>query len=1230
MSTKESESPDAVGILIGQFTPDPKSPLDASIQKALLLAKELQKRAQVLQTPSERKQQMELDRMIQNPKDKVTLTKLTDQAFRSGAAKRAANQLIHVLDVQGIPRFFSPLERTLLRGFQTFGSYLPGVAIPLVKEQMRKETANVILPAEREVLEKHLNQRRSEGVRMNVNFLGEAILGEKEAAKRYDQYHDALGDPGIEVVSVKVSTIYSQIHPVGREKSIQAMCDRLAMLYRRATEYSFKRADGKSVPKFVYLDMEEYRDMTLTAEVFMRTLDLPEMLNLPAGIVLQAYIPDSFLVQQQITQWARKRVENGGAPVTMRIVKGANMEMERVEASAHGWPQAPFKTKVETDANYKQMVQFAMKEENRRAVKPGIASHNLFDISYALVLAFELNALGDIQFEMLEGMANHQRRALHEFTRNMLLYAPACDKENFIHAIGYLIRRLDENTGDENFLRHAFNITVDSPAWTKLEKGFLDAFRKIESLDNSPRRTQNRSTETIVQEDSPQSYDGFQNEPDTDFSLPQNAKWGEEVIAKWEPLHSANATKIPLFVAGKEIDHSQRQTRQCLDPSRPGIVVGNYAMANEEDANSAIECAKSDPDQWRNMAPRDRQKVLQKVATEIRKSRGDLMGAAIADGGKTLMESDPEVSEAIDFCEFYAATAVMFSELDGVQATGQGVVVVVSPWNFPIAIPCGGIAAALAAGNTVILKPASNTVLVAHFLCECFYRAGVPRTALQWLPCSGGTVGQQLVAHQDVDTVILTGGTDTAIRMLEHKPTMNLLAETGGKNATIVTSISDRDQAIKHICHSAFGHGGQKCSATSLLLLENEVFEDKKFRSALIDAVESIHVGSAWEADTKMAPLIAPPEGDLENGLTRLEEGESWALKPQNNIDNNPCLHSPGIKWNVARGSYTHCTEFFGPILGVMRFSDIEEAIDIVNDTGYGLTSGLESLDEREQKIWKESISAGNLYINRPTTGAIVLRQPFGGRGKSAFGPGIKAGGPNYVAQLMKFEMTGNPTRDGKINNENRAKLAKDLARYPQKPTLDDGPTQEEIDKIFTAIDSYDFAAMQEFNRRHDHFRLIGQDNVRKYTPVEVVCIRLHEADSWFEIFGRIVAAQAVGSRILVSVPSSGFEDKMEFLHLLTENWAGDIEFANQSDEELAVLIQAQEIGRIRYARPERVPISIRNAVIGQYIFIADAPVLDEGRIELMWYIQEQSISVDYHRYGNLGSRSEEERSKTL
>ncbi len=1239
-SLTAAEVASGVAQRLADFLPYANTSLAIEVQQAIHLARQLQTRANELQTPAERRQQGELDRMIQSPHDKATLTQLTDQAFRSQLPHRAADQFIHILDVQGVPRFFSTFDRTLLKGFQSFGSYLPGVAMPFVKEKMQQETANVILPAEEELLKEHLEQRREAGLRMNVNFLGEALLGEQEAERRLENYLEALQRPEIEVLSVKISTIYSQISALAREHTVEILCDRLELLFRAAMKHEFVRHDGTRVKKFVYLDMEEYRDMSLTAEAFMRTLDRSELVKCQAGIALQAYIPDSFLQQQKITAWARKRVSVGGAPVTIRIVKGANMEMECVEASLRGWPQAPFNEKIETDANYHQMLKFGMQEENLNAVRLGIASHNLFTLAYGLVLATHAQAHDRVQFEMLEGMANHQRRALVELSKNMLLYAPACKQEDFINAIGYLVRRLDENTGDENFLRHAFRLTVDSDEWRKLEQGFGESFEKIPSLSSKPRRTQERGQlpEVGGQGEEPWTsspasdlWTLFRNEPDTDWSLTQNGQWADDILERWKTLCDAQAATVPLVIAGEEIA-SKREQRDSQDPSRPGVVVARYHQANKADIEQAVTCAQHDPAGLRKLSPRERTEILFRVANEIAARRGDLMGAMLAEGGKLLTESDPEVSEAIDFCRFYAQSVEEFHNLDNLNARGRGVVVVVSPWNFPLAIPCGGIAAALAAGNTVIFKPASDTVLIAYELCCCFWEAGVPKTALQFAPCSGGSVGQQLVTHDAVDGVILTGGTETALRMLAAKPTLKLFAETGGKNATIVTALADRDLAIKNILHSAFSHSGQKCSATSLLILESEVYHDAKFRESLVDAVESLRVGSAWDLATKVGPLIRPPSGELERGLKELEAGESWAVRPHLHVQENPHLVSPGVKWGVTNNSYTHCTEFFGPLLAVMEARNLHHAIDLVNATGYGLTSGLESLDDREHQLWQDGIRAGNLYINRPTTGAIVLRQPFGGMGKSAIGPGIKAGGPNYVAQFMKFEEPSSSVGD----YQNVA--AEDGS--PRSPTdlgdtgLDDfcealrmtaargGIDAEDAEQIVTAAQSYEHWMGQEFSLSHDHFKLLGEDNFRRYLPIKTVHVRVHADDTPFEIFARALAAHTAGCRTVVSSPPELDAPVVQLLDVLTDSWAGAIEFVEQSDIELAQLLREGQIGRLRYASPDRVPFELRTAAAASGEYIADEPVSRHGRVELLRYFHEQSLTHVYHRYGNLGARS--------
>ena len=1197
--------------------PDPDARLDggapephlvpaALVDEAVGLAADLQRAAVRLQSPAERRQQAELDRMLRNPADKATLVELTDQAFRSHAAARTAEQFTHILDVQGIPRFFSPLDRALLRGFQTFGDWLPSVTVPLVQAHLRHETANVVLPAEPDLLHEHLAARRRQGLRMNLNLLGEALLGEEEAQRRLETYLETLQSPEVEVLSVKISTIDSQIWPIAREHTLARLCDRLELLYRAADHATFTREDGTVTTKFVYLDMEEYRDLSLTAEAFMRTLSRPGLGRVRAGIALQAYVPDSFRWQRRITDWARDRVAGGGAPVTIRIVKGANMEMERVDAAIHGWPQAPFQSKVETDANYKRMLEYALRPDHLAAVRVGIASHNLFDVAFGMVLARDRGAGAEVQFEMLEGMANHQRRAIAERTDQLLLYAPACRKEEFLNAIGYLIRRLDENTGPENFLGHAFRLTVGSAEWRSLERGFRLACAT--PVTDEPRRTQDRASESFPEPRPERPWQELVNEPDTDWALEPNAAWAAAIVGRDVGEYADRL--IPAVIAGHEI--TARPTRPCRDPSRPGAVICRHVQATDADVDAAVACARADADGWRTLSVDERSAVLGRAALELRRSRGELLRVALLEGGKLLTEADPEVSEAVDFVEFYRASARLFFALPGVEARGAGVVVVVPPWNFPIAIPCGGIAAALAAGNTVIVKPASDTVLVAWEVCRCFWRAGVSRRTLQFLPCPGSGPGSRLVAHSGVSAVILTGGTETALTMLAATPDLRLAAETGGKNATIVTAMSDRELAVKHVVHSAFGHSGQKCSATSLLLLEAEVHDDPAFKRMLCDAVRSLHVDSAHALSARVGPLIRPPAGDLEQALKTLEPGETWGVMPAS-VGGNPHLWSPGVKWGVRPGSTTHRTEFFGPLLGVMRFERLAEAIEIVNATGYGLTSAIHTLDDREIEQWKRGIRAGNLSINRGTTGAIVLRQPFGGMGKSSVGPGMKAGGPNYVACFMDFSDARPAAGAVTIVDTDLAAVAAAL------------PADADGDRLRRAFASYDRAWREEFSREHDHFRLPGQDNIRRYLAFPVITVRVVPADGWFDVVARVAAARVTGARVVASFAPGCPAEWHAHLDALTESWAGGIEILEETDAAVAAAA-GRDDGRIRYGGRDRAPPEVRRAAAASGHWLADIPVVGEGRVELLWYLREQTISHDYHRYGNLGRRAAEPR----
>lgn len=1194
---------------------------DHLIQKSIQLAAHWQTRANELLTQEEKFIQDQLKRLLTNPHDKVLLTKMIDQSFRSQDPKRIADQLSNLMAEEGVPEFLGRVEKLFIQMFMGVGKHFSSIAVPTMIKQMRSGSSRAIIPGEDEALHKHLKKRKEQGIRMNINHLGEAVLGEKESAKRLETNIRDMEDPAVEYISIKISTIYSQISSLAFEETITILQERLTKIYRAAKANSFIRKNGSEVPKFVNLDMEEYRDLKITYEAFIRTLNQEEFKHLSAGIVLQAYLPDSFAVQQQMTEWAKKRVAEGGAPIKLRIVKGANMEMEKLESALFNWPLAPYDNKLEVDANYKRMVTYGMEQENIRAVNLGIASHNLFELAYASVLADTNNVKDYFYFEMLEGMADHVRRALQETSGDVLLYAPVANKDEFINAIAYLIRRLDENTAPENFLRYSPDLDVDSEEWRFLQDTFLHSCQLQQKAQISPNRIQNRVTEQFPPSISTFHSNSFVNEPDTDWALEANRKWAESIRTQWMKSSNDKQLKIPIVIAGEEY-FSDRNIKETFDPNNSGekICVATYALATAEDAKRAIQTAKSDPDGWRDLSITDRHEMLFRVAMELRKSRGTLIGAAAADTGKVFTEADVEISEAIDFAEFYPHTVAELDRIETIQLKGKGVGLVISPWNFPIAIPCGGIVTALAAGNTVIFKPASDAVLTAWELCKCFWRAGVSKNSLQFVPCSGASVGPILTTSPDVDCIILTGGTDTGLSILQETPGVYLAAETGGKNATIVTDMADRDQAIKNVIQSAFSNCGQKCSATSLLILEKTIYDDIHFREQLVDAAESMKIGSVWAFANKLGPLIKPPSGDLKRGLTSLEKGEEWALQPEMR-DNNPCIWSPGIKYGVRQGSYTHMTEFFGPLLGVMRAENLSHALDIVNQTGYGLTSGIESLDHREQELWKDKVFAGNLYINRGTTGAIVLRQPFGGLGKSALGPGLKAGSPEYVTQFMNFKETDNPTTGSIRNDHYLLQLVQEWQKLVQWNKFPE--EKEEINKIISAIPSYLYQMEEKFSRELDFFHLRGQDNILRFIPIKNMVIRLHQDDSLFDLFGRCGAAIIAGCNATLSIPP-GLENTVTRF-LATHYGRAFLEplpIIHQTDDELATDIPT--LDRIRYGAPDRVPAKVFSIAAQTGFYISRTPVYMEGRIELLQYFQQQSICNNYHRYGNLGERSVE------
>jgi RHH-type proline utilization regulon transcriptional repressor/proline dehydrogenase/delta 1-pyrroline-5-carboxylate dehydrogenase len=952
-----------------------------------------------------------------------------------------------------------------------------------------------------------------------------------------------LTRPEVTYISVKISAIAAPLSTYDHEGSVQRVAERLRRLYRAAR--------ATTPHTFVNLDMEEYRDLALTVDVFTAVLAEEEFHALEAGIVLQAYLPESHAVFEQLLAWARTRRAQGGAPIKVRIVKGANLAMETAEAQIHGWTPAPYGSKADVDASWKRLVDAAVRPENADAVRIGIASHNLFDLAWSLEVAAERGVSDQIDIEMLEGMANAEALAIIHDVGSVLLYAPVTSRDDFASAVAYLVRRLDENTAPENFLRASFSLTVGSPTFTEQERRFREAVSARHTISTESRR--HAPHPSVPTE--PETEGSFANETEIDVTRPEER---EQIAAALNRHSSGWDRAVPVVVAGVELVDG---VVEGGNPSAEGAAWYTYTVATTELVDEAVATARGAAGGWDSRGPRERARILWEAARVMGQEHHDTLAVMSLDAGKTVDQGIPEVTEAIDFARYYGRSAIRTLE-GAAPSTPVGVVVVVPPWNFPYAIPAGGVLAALAAGNAVILKPAPEAVATAWVLVQQLWRAGIPRDVLQFVPTRDDEVGQHLVTHPDVGAVILTGSFATARLFTSWWPDLRLMAETSGKNALLISATADIDAAVKDLVASAFGHAGQKCSAASLAIVEASIHDNPAFLRQLRDAVTTEVVGAGPDPATVIGPVIRPAEGPLLRALTTLEPGESWLVAPRQ-LDETGHLWSPGVKIGVQPGSWTHLTEWFGPVLGVMRAPDLDTAISWQNAVEYGLTAGIHALDTGECEEWIERIQAGNVYVNRGTTGAVVNRQPFGGWKKSAVGPTAKAGGENYVACLRDWA--------------------------PGDAAL----TNDEVQAWWTGTGG----AVRDLTG------LTVERNLIRYRPMgSPILVRVDADTSSADLESVRRLAARTGTRIVLSSATSRGADT-----------------AVESVEDAVTRVSRGQVSRVRWLSAED-PGDLAVVGLDAGVSVDRRPIAASVAIEGPRWMHEQSVCVTAHRYGNVGA----------
>lgn len=1123
---------------------------------AIALAGGILDASRSLESAEDQERRSALSQLLDAPESQLFSTALTDRVHRSASPSAAVRVLKDLLNRTGGGKNFPAVDRIQLRAARMFGSVVPKLTQRALIHRLVEEASPYLWSARNDALAQSLSNAHARGLSVNLNFLGEEVLGQKEANARLEAYQSLASRSDIDALSLKLSAIEPHLELRCLERTVAALYGRVGLVIEAG-------GTRKGGPPLLYFDMETYHDLPVTVALMERLLrEAPPSARL--GIAIQAYIPESLTAVRRLAAESAERVKNGGVPLRIRLVKGANLQMETVLASQHRLAVPIFPAKDQVDAHFKRVLRKAACEAERGHISLGVGSHNLFDVAYAILVREVISKNAVLEIEMLQGMAGTVGLVVSELTGRLLIYAPCVEEESFSSAVSYLVRRLDENTAPENFMRDAPRLERGDTAYAIQERRFLDAV--IESYADPPItfRTQNRATEAQAGATAAPLTEPFENAADTDFTREVNREYFARHL---EALRSDDALRVEPLICGAD-SAGGRETTDGFDPSRPEARY-TLVLAHQEDISRAISIASEHSAYWLARRTKERAQILMNVADLLETHRGALVAAMVLDAGKRVQEADIEVSEAVDFARYYARQALELEE----NLDPRGVTVVTPPWNFPLAIPLGGALAALVAGNTVILKPAPETPLVTYLATKLCYDAGIPAEALSFVPCRDETA-KQLIVDPRVRAVILTGATETARLFRRMRPDLPVLAETGGKNGAYVAPVCDRELAIVESVRSAFGHSGQKCSALSFLVLHREVYEDESFKKALVDAAKSLPVGSAWDPRSVVTPLINPPRGPLAQILKVGEEYGKWLLRPE--VDRtNPRLLSPGILWDVKPGSFPQKAEFFGPVLSVLCAEDLKEALLILNSTSYGLTAGLFSLEEADHEIFVNGIEAGNVYLNRGITGAVVARQPFGGHKASSFGPGAKAGGPDYVRQMTVCRAS---SLGGRKLLENR---------------------EEDYDRAFDS-----------------HFRdlipgteVVGEENYLRYLPGRTAVVfgpQAEPMDIRFALKARRLC-RADAPLLVLAGKHAG-----RIGHILGTERSSSI-----TGEGAHLVARAKELG-VERLRVIGTPSSdlLKSAGESDITVIAD-PVSDVGRQELPLYLRSQSVSHTFHRHGN-------------
>jgi RHH-type proline utilization regulon transcriptional repressor/proline dehydrogenase/delta 1-pyrroline-5-carboxylate dehydrogenase len=897
----------------------------------------------------------------------------------------------------GLPLFGGQWGLNILSA-TSLGARLSGKAI---RSQVEHMARTFIAGATVEEAAPPLSDLWQHGRAWSVDLLGEATISDREADRYRDRCVEALSLFGREAaswpskpllerdhlgpiprvqLSIKISALSPHLDPIDPEGSYRSVAARLRPILDLAMR----------LPASLIFDMEQADTKALLVEIFTRFFAEPSYKDYPyAGLALQAYHRETARDIEELLTWVRQR----GTPITIRLVKGAYWDSDTIRYRQRGWTVPLFEHKAETDANYESLTQLILSQTS--VIRPAFGTHNLRTLAHIEAVAESIGLPPETwEYQMIFGMAEPFQHAVTQYGRRLRLYTPVGE---LLPGMAYLVRRLLENTSNESFLRKEY---VEShPLSTLLASPVLEVMTQKPSLVPQPA-----------------GMEGFQNEPQRNFAQVDSRVGMQQAIAN---VRSQLGRQWASSSAGLRLTGPLIESR---NPGRPDEVVARLSSASSEDVEQAVRRAVQAWESWRDTATERRVDIMRAAASLMRKRRDELAAWEIMECGKPWREADADLAEAIDFLEFYGADWRRIAsprrlgqepgELNLRLYSPRGVTAVIAPWNFPLAIPTGMVSAALVTGNPVIFKPSERSPMMGHWLTEILQEAGLPEGVLCCLP-GGPDIGRALVRHPDIATIAFTGSKDVGLGILKDAGTLmpgqhmvkRVLAEMGGKNAIIVDETADLDDAITGVVSSFTGYAGQKCSACSRAIVHAAIYDG--FLERLKEAVLSLKVGNPEEPGTQVGPVI---DGRAQSKIQDyIEIGKKEArLLVEGTVMGPGWYVGPTVFADVVPPHRVAQEEIFGPILSVMKAASFQEALTLANSTAYALTGGVYSRSPGNLELARQRFDVGNLYLNRPITGALVGRQPFGGHRLS--GVGAKAGGEEYLTQFVVTRVVSEQT----------------------------------------------------------------------------------------------------------------------------------------------------------------------------------------------------------------------------